>query len=186
MYTGFGNSGQDVRTETDYTVGKWGHFVVTWEPVTNNGDAGEFAGAAANGNRQYEGILTAYFNGVAVSTNSAARYAANRNPSETGSPPADLAVGSYNAASTLGNNPFEGDIDEVAIYNNYVLTPAQILAHYQAGTNSNYGTNYETLVLTAAYDGAGTQRLMPSTYLRFNDPAFYPATNSGTLGDAAD
>src|SRR5439155_761218 len=44
----------------------------------------------------------------------------------------------------------------------------------------------ETLILTAAYDGAGTQRLMPATYLRFNDPAFYPAANSGTLGYVAD
>lgn len=180
MYSGNGTGGQDVRTETDYTVGEWGHFVVTWEPEIDNGDPG------SNGNNQWQGVLTAYFNGVAVSSNTAALYAANRETTETGAPAADFAVGSYNAASTLGNNPFEGDVDEVAIYNNYVLTPDQILAHYQAGTNSNYGTNYETLVLTAAYDGAGTQRLGPQTYLRFNDPARYRAANGGALGHVAD
>jgi hypothetical protein len=74
----------------------------------------------------------------------------------------------------------------VAIYSNYVLKPDQILAHYQAGTNSHPATNYETLVLTAPYDGAGTQRLGPKTYLRFNDPARYPAVNNGTLGYVAE
>jgi len=37
----------------------------------------------------------------------------------------------------------------------------------------------------AAYDGSA-QRMMPKTYLRFNDPAVYPASNSGSLGPAAD
>src|SRR5207247_11435103 len=101
-----------------------------------------------------------------------ALYKDNVNPPETGNPAA-LAIGSYNAASGLGNNPFEGDIDEVAIYNDYVLTPDQILAHYQAGTNSRPATNYETLVLTAAF--TGPERLGPKTYLRFNEPAHSPA-----------
>lgn len=180
MYSGNGTSGQDVLTQTDYTVGEWQHLAVTWEPEIDNGDPG------SNGNNQWQGILTAYVNGTAVASNTAALYAANREIPEDASAPADFAVGSYNAKSGLGNNPFEGDVDEVAIYNNYALTPEQILAHYQAGTNSHPATNYETLVLTAAYDGAGTQRLMPATYLRFNDPARYPAANSGTLGSAAE
>src|SRR5206468_594156 len=59
-----------------------------------------------------------------------------------------------------------------------------ILAHYQAGTNANYGTNYETLVFTAAF--TGPERIgLPKTYLRFNDPAAFRAANSGTLGPAA-
>ncbi|MCX6928741.1 MAG: LamG domain-containing protein, partial [Verrucomicrobia bacterium] len=79
-------------------------------------------------------------------------------------------------------------VGELAIYNGYVLTPDQILAHYQAGTNTYYSTNYATMVMTA---GAGTEPAfhtikqhitLPVTYLRFNDPAYYPATNSGTLG----
>ena len=184
MYSGAGSSGQDVLTDTDYKIGEWSHLVVTWEPQIDNGDP------VANGNHQYQGILTAYFNGVAVASNTAALYAANVNPPEDAGVPADFAVGSYNAKSGLGNNPFEGDVDEVAIYNGFVLTPDQILAHYQAGTNARPATNYETLVLTAGLNSQltpGNERSgLPKTYLRFNDPARYPAANSGTAGFVAD
>jgi hypothetical protein len=143
-----------------------------------------------NGNDQWQCILTGYVDGVPVVTNANVLYAANREFPEDGGAPADIGIGSYNAKSGLGNNPYEGDIDEFAIYNNYILTPAQILAHYQAGTNANYGTNYETLVLTAPFPGPsgipGPQRQGPKTYLRFNDPAYYPAANSGTVGYFAD
>ena len=178
MYSGAGTSGQDVLTGTDYSVGKWQYLVVTWEPVTDMGDP------LANGNNQWRGVLTAYVDGVAVVSNTAALYAANRQATETGTPAADLAMGSYNVASGLGNNPYEGGVDEVAIYNNYLLTADQVLSHYQAATNSNYGTNYETLVLTAPF--TGPERQGPKTFLHFNDPAHYPATNSGTLGYLAD
>ncbi len=184
MYSGVGTGGQDIRTETDYKIGEWGHWVVTWEPQVQNGDVG------GNGNDQWQGILTAYFNGVPVNTNASALYAANINPPELGGAPADFAVGSYNARSGLGSNPFEGDIGEVAFYNGFILTPDQVLAHYQAGTNANYGTNYETLVFTAGFNSQlapGTSRSgLPKTYLRFNDSAYYPAVNSGTLGHVAD
>lgn len=178
MYDGVTGSGQDVMTGTDFVVGQWQHLVVTWEPQSQNGDVG------ANGNDQWLGVLTAYVDGVAVASNTAALYAANREIPEDAGAPADLAIGAYNAASTLGNNPYEGDIDEFVLYNNYVLTPEQILAHYQTGTNANAGTNYETLVLTASV--ATTQRQGPKTYLRFNDPARFPAANSGSLGFVAD
>ena len=183
MYSGSGSGGQDVLTDTDYSIGQWSHLVVTWEPQLEIGPVG-----AALVHDQWSGILTAYFNGVPVATNSGALYSANINPTDDGSPAADLAVGSYNAASGLGANPYEGDVGEVAIYNNYVLTPDQILEHYQAGTNSNYGTNYETLVLSAAVPSPATadRAYLPKTYLRFNDPARYSATNSGTLGSVAD
>lgn len=180
MFSGVGGGGQDVVTGTDYEIGKWQHLVVTWEPQADMGDPG------GNGNNQWQGVLSAYVDGALVAVNPSALYAANREFTETGSAPADLGIGSYNAASGLGNNPYEGDIDEVAFYNNYVLTAEQILAHYQAGTNAHSGTNYETLVLMAPYDGIGTQRLAPKTYLRFNETADYPAVNSGTAGHAAD
>ena len=67
-----------------------------------------------------------------------------------------------------------------------MLKPDQILAHYQAGTNSHPATNYETLVLTAAYNPPAPQRTMPKTYLRFNEPPYFPAANSGALGSLAD
>lgn len=183
MYNGVNTSGSDCRTETDFKIGEWGHLVYTWEPTVQNGDLG------SNGNDQWGGKVIAYFNGVAVNTNENMLYSANREVPEAGQNndiPADFAVGAYNAASTLGNNQFEGDVDEIAIYTNRILTAEQVLAHYMVGTNANPATNYETLVLTAGYDGAPTtpQRTGPSTYLRFNEPAYYPATNSGTLAGA--
>ena len=183
MYSGEGSSGQDVLTDVGYNVGEWQHLVVTWEPTSDNGDQG-------NGNDQWVGVLTAYVDGFAVVTNASALYAANVNPTEDSTAPADFAVGSYNAASGLGSNPFEGDVDHLAFYNNAVLTPDQILAHYQAGTNSTLSGSYESLVFNAGGElyltnsGApipeGTT--IPKLYLTFNDPAPWPVTNSGTVG----
>jgi hypothetical protein len=167
MYSGSGHGGQDVVSAVPYTLGDWQHVVVTWDGA-NTG--------------------TMYVNGTAAATNSAMTYGANVSPPaapDDSLAAADLAVGSYNVASG-GGEEFEGDIDEVAFYTNAVLTADQILAHYQAGTNSHRATNYETLVLTATYDGAGTQALQPVTYLRLNEPADFPAANSGSLGDVAD
>jgi hypothetical protein len=189
MYDGYNSSVQDILTGSansnvgDYTVGKWQHLVVTWEPVADQGDIGGF------GNDTWLGTLTGYVDGQPVVTNENIFYAANTNPTEDATLAADFAVGSYNAASTLGNNAFEGDVGDLALYNNYVLTPDQILAHYQAGTNSNYGTNYATLVMTAAAELSSfvvERTTLPATYLRFNDPASYPAANSGALGYVAD
>src|SRR5439155_13794633 len=108
------------------------------------------------------------------------------------SEPADFAVGSYNRASGLGEE-FHGDIDEVAFYNGYVLTPAQVLAHYQTGTNAHPAVNYETLVFNAGGDSyfadfgypIPERTTVPQTYLRFNEPAYFPAANSGSLGYVA-
>lgn len=191
MYSGNGNGGQDVLTATDYAVGRWQHLVVTWEPQVDNGDP------ASNGNHQFQGILTAYVDGVQVAKNENALYAANRAVPELGQgtpagTPADIGIGGYNAASGLGNNAYEGGVDELAIYNNYVLKPEQILAHYQAGTNSRPEVSYETLVYTAAFDLNNSpdqtreRATLPATYLRFNEPAQSPVANSGTLGAAAD
>ncbi len=176
MYTGSGSGGQDVVTSVPYVVGEWQRLVFTWQPDLENGDTG-------NGN--WMGVLTAFVNGKPVATNSAAIYKANQNPTEDASEPADFAVGAYNTASGFGNNPFEGEVSELALYNNYALTPEQVLAHYQAATNSHPATNYETLVLTAAYNETSPQRLMPATYLRLNDSAPYSAANAGTLGSSA-
>jgi len=182
MYDGASTSGRDILTDTDYTVGKWQHLVVTWQPVMDNGDP------LSNGNNQWMGTLTAYVDGQSVATNDVITYAANRQvpePGQNGDVPADLAIGSYNAASTLGNNPYYGDVDELAIYNNYVLTPEQVMAHYAAGTNTHSGTNYETLVFTAGFTGPERAGL-PATYLRFNEAPLFSAANSGTVGSAAD
>ncbi len=122
---------------------------------------------------------------MAVGTNPQALYCANENPTEDATIPADFAIGSYNAASGLGNNPFEGEVADVAFYSNYILSTNQIMDHYAAHTNAHPATNYATLVLTAEYDGSGTQGLQPSTFFRLNEPAFHPAANNGSLGLAA-
>ncbi len=186
MYEGNGGTSSDVLTGQPYQMGEWQHYVITWEPQTD-------LGPSASGSEKWNGIVTAYIDGVAVATNSSANYAANTNPTEDARTPADLAIGSYNLGSGLGEE-FEGDVDEVALYNNYVLTADQILAHYMAGTNSHPETSYETLVFTAAGDSylanvgglipEGTT--IPKTYLRFNEAAYFPAANSGSLGALAD
>jgi hypothetical protein len=178
MFRGAGGSGSDVNTDTDYRIGEWQHLAFTWEPTTDNGDPG------GNGNSQWQGILTAYVNGVPVNTNSSALYAANLEVPEDSSTPADLGIGAYNAKSGLGNNPFEGNLDEFAIYNDYLLKPEQVLAHYQAGTNAHPAVPYENLVLTAPF--TGPERKGPATYLRFNEGAVSPLANSGGLAGNAD
>ncbi|HEY6229488.1 MAG TPA: LamG domain-containing protein, partial [Verrucomicrobiae bacterium] len=204
MYTGSGSSGgADIATLVPYTVGEWQHLVFTWQPDFDTG----------NGN--WSGTLTAYVNGSPIlpgddptATNMVTGvYHANTDPTDDGTNPADLAIGSYNAASNWGQE-FDGDIDEVAIYRNWALTPDQVAAHYAAGTNShpstigvapsvveagNDVTNYASLVFSAPYQGTVAsgiggekERMGPPTYLRFNDTPPYPTANSGSAGPTAD
>ena len=166
-YQGNGGASSDVTSYVPYTVGEWQHVVVTVDGANTT--------------------ATMYINGVVAATNPNFVYAENSNPPnapDDALAPVDLTIGAYNKASGLGSNPFEGDVADVAIYHG-LLTPDQILAHYQIGTNANRGTNYETLVLTSLYDGASTQGLQPATFLRLNEPAYFAASNAGTLGDAA-
>lgn len=179
MYTGVGSGGgADIATSVPYTVGEWQHVVFTWTPDSDTG----------NGN--WLGTLRAYVNGEPAGENFGV-YHANTDPTDNDSTPVDLAIGSYNAASNWGQE-FDGDVDEVAIYNNLALRDDQVAAHYAAGTNAHPATAYASLVLSAPYQNAldngevTAQRMGPATYLRFNDPAPFPATNSGLLGAAAD
>jgi hypothetical protein len=66
-----------------------------------------------------------YVNGVAFGTYAVGQYCVN-----DGS--ADMLFGSGPAT---GQTPFDGELDEVALYTN-ALSAAQVLAHYQAGTNA--------------------------------------------------
>jgi hypothetical protein len=185
------SSGGDVKSQLPYNIGEWQYLVFTWVP-----DPSGDLGPSASGSETWRGTLTAYVNGVPVATNSSSIYAANTNTpsgSDAGLTPADFAIGSYNLGSGLGEE-FEGDLDEVAFYSNIVLTADQILAHYMAGTNAHPATSYETLVLTAGGDSylaafgppIPERTTIPQTYLRFNEPAYFPATNSGSLGHLAD
>jgi hypothetical protein len=84
-----------------------------------------------------------------------------------------LSLGSYDN----GDNPFNGTLDEVAIYTN-ALTASQVLAHYQNATAASPSVSYDTQVL----------RLQPVEYLRLEEtgPRNDVAVNQGSLGVAGD
>lgn len=107
-----------------------------------------------------------YVNGVQVATTATATFLPNSDPAL----PLTLGVRSDN---TFQSN---GDMDEAAYYG-YALSAAQVLAHYQAGTNAAPATPYNHVI----------QADTPVGYWRLNEPApTYPtAANSGTLGAAA-
>lgn len=107
-----------------------------------------------------------YVNGVQVATTATASFLPNSDPA------LPLTVG------VRSDNGFQsnGSFDEAAYYNT-ALSPAQILAHYQNGTNTAPATPYHTLI---AADGAvGYWRMSEPT------PAYPVAANTGTLGAAA-
>jgi Concanavalin A-like lectin/glucanases superfamily/Immunoglobulin domain len=109
-----------------------------------------------------------YVNGVEQGSGIAANYIPNTSiPLRMG--------GAGNDTGATSANMWKGGVDEVALYSS-VLTPAEILSHYQNGTNAARTTPYATLVQASA----------PVGYWRLNDPAGpVPPTpaNSGTLGD---
>jgi hypothetical protein len=79
----------------------------------------------------YDGTnMSFYMNGALVNTVSAAGYTAN-SVNNAGVNP--IALGNRGDASGYG--AFDGGLDEFAYYTN-ALTAAQVLAHYQVGTNS--------------------------------------------------
>jgi hypothetical protein len=87
------------------TVGQWTHLVLSY-----NGTNATF-----------------YVNGVAYNTYAVPLYLANPG---TGSA-ADLIVGE---GVNTGQIPFDGGVDEIAIYN-YALSATQVTNHYEIGTN---------------------------------------------------
>ena len=160
MYRGGGSSsGLDVISQVPYAVGQWIHVVVVYDPIDPVTNA----------------TLTIYINGVAANTNvwtggtggTDPGYVANANGSDVA-----LSLGAYNNTSGAGQNPYFGAIDEFALYA-AKLSPAQILAHYQNGTNASRTTSYDALV----------QADNPVTYLRLNESTPGPdvAINMGDV-----
>jgi hypothetical protein len=112
-----------------------------------------------------------YVDGAPVATNTlAAAYTPNVNRSDV-----PMTFGGRGDGAA-GNYGWGGSMDETAYYTN-ALTDAEVLAHYQAGTNPTPATAYSTLV----------ENLKPAVYLRLNEPAYVlpVAVNQGTLGAAA-
>src|SRR6266496_6620952 len=123
MYRGSGGAtGLDVVSQVPYQVGKWTHVVVVYDPV-----------------QVTNATLTMYVDGVSANTNTWAGGPSGADPGYVSNPAvtdAALCLGAYNNTSGAGANPYFGGIDEFAFYS-FKLTPAQILAHYQNGTNAS-------------------------------------------------
>jgi len=79
------------------------------------------------------------------------------------------------AEGASGFFTYQGLVDESAFYS-VALSPAQILAHYQAGTNAAPSTPYKQVILADN----------PVGYWRFNEPADPVSPNIGSLGSAGD
>jgi len=79
------------------------------------------------------------------------------------------------ADGAFGFFTYIGSIDEPAFYP-YLLTSAQILQHYQAGTNNAPGTNYQTVIL--GHNPAG--------YWRLNEKLGPAAANLGSSAAAGE
>jgi hypothetical protein len=128
---------------------KWYHIVGTYK--------------ASNPNKG----LTLYVNGVSVATASVNKA---YEPVVTNTIP--LTFGAR-ANGDFGYFTHIGSIDEGAFYP-YLLTSAQVLAHYQAGTNAAPATPYQNVILADS----------PAGYWRFNEKLGPAAANLGSSSAA--
>jgi hypothetical protein len=173
MYDGVTTStALDVTSGVPFTLGKWQHLVVVYDPV-----------------QVTNATLTIYIDGVkanqSVWAGSGPGYGActgDHDPAQAVNGQPAMSLGGYNNANsgTAGfANPWIGGVDEYAYYA-AKLTPAQILAHYQNGTNAARSTPYATLIKSGN----------PVAYLRLNEVAPGPDTafnvgDSRSAGNAA-
>ena len=151
FWTGNGtawNSLNASSTVGPVVIGAWTHLVGTYDATSMT--------------------MSFYINGAPVSEATNVTYVPSGSDGSTN----PLRVG---AGATEGNGAyfFDGSINEVAVYSS-VLTPAQVAAHYAAGTTN--GVAYPAQVLA----------LHPVLYLRLDDTsADPPAFNLGSIGAAA-
>jgi len=108
-----------------------------------------------------------YVNGVEVANTPTATFLANN----------DLTLPLTLGVRSDGAFQSNGSIDEAAYYTN-ALSAAQVLAHYQNGTNASPGTPYQNLVTG---DGAVGYWRLGEGY-----PPYASAVNSGTFGGPQD
>jgi hypothetical protein len=113
--------------------------------------------------------LTLYVNGAPVATASVNKA---YEPVVTNTIP--LTFGAR-ADGDFGFFEFIGKVDEGAFYP-YQLSDAQILAHYQAGTNPAPATTYQNLILSQN----------PAGYWRMNEKPGPPAANLGSSATSAE
>lgn len=151
LYNGTGNT-RTINITTGnaaggYTVGQWQHLVITYDKPSQT--------------------AVFYINGAAVATQTATAGDYVPNPGTIIPSIAGFANGT--------ENPFEGDMDEVAFYGS-ALTPAQVSAHYANGTSASPATPYQSLVVSHN----------PVAYYRMNEAAKAVVNNAGTLAAEAD
>jgi hypothetical protein len=136
---GNGSAGTEPKTTADYPPGNWYHLVTTFDGTN----------------------VTYFVNGNQVNLQNSS--AATMNP-DSWSP---LCVGGGRWSGSI-NRPFDGAIDEVAVYTN-LLQPSDISAHYAAGSGSSPNPTYKQLVLAHT----------PIVYLRMDSPPYAtPATST--------
>jgi hypothetical protein len=112
--------------------------------------------------------LRLYVDGTNAATTALAGTArANTNPAIS------LSFGARSDGAS-GFFTWNGQMDEAAMYNT-ALSPARVLAHYQAGTNTSPPTPYSQEVTSDN----------PVGYWRFGEASEPGAPNAGTLGAAA-
>jgi hypothetical protein len=149
MFNGSGSGNTEPKTVANYQPDQWYHMVSTFDGSN----------------------VTIYINGQPASLQNSS--AASLNPDSWS--PLLIGAGRWNTSGP--QDPFEGAMDEVAIYTN-LLSPDRIQQHYNAGTSpSTYGA-YSASVLADN----------PLLYYRMDSPTYNPparsswpvATNYGT------
>ncbi|HXF11477.1 MAG TPA: LamG-like jellyroll fold domain-containing protein, partial [Desulfuromonadaceae bacterium] len=151
-FTGSGSTIGANITGGTATNGQWYHLAFICSAIGTGVNAGKVTNAF-------------YVNGVLVGGSAYAAYNTNNID------PMFFGIENYKLENT-----FKGAVDEVAVYNK-ILTGAQLLSHYQSGTNANRATPYAQ---TVTNDG-GVNLV---AYWRLGENGM-TATNSGTLGSAA-
>jgi hypothetical protein len=162
-----GNSGWLFYNST-LVAGQWSFRTIDGSSVNQNSSGGTvIPGVWQHIVGVWDGTANRlYVNGVQVATTPTATFLPNSDPTL----PLTLGVRSDNAFQSSGS------MDEAAYYAT-ALSAAQILAHYQNGTNASPGTPYQNLIAT---DGAvGYWRLSEA------NPVYPTAVNSGSLGTGA-
>ena len=150
LYNGTGNNRTiNITTGTGaggYTVGQWQHLALTYNQTTQT--------------------ALFYINGAQVATQTTTNGLYAPNPG--------TIVPTLAGFPSGVENPFAGDMDEVAFYDK-VLPPSAISNHYANGINASRATPYPTLIAADA----------PVAYYHLNEAPKAALANFGTAGAAA-
>ncbi len=150
-----GATAVSINSGPGIVAGAWHHVVVTWNQSTSIGKI--------------------YVNGILKATSAAVAPGGVNNNTYDANTSGTYSVG----ARSGGAFGWTGGVDEPAYYAGTVLSDAQVLAHYNNGTNPTPPQTYQSLILADN----------PTGYWRMND-TFVPRTppvaaNQGSLGAAA-